>query len=212
MKVLPARPASEYQDHQRDFDPDALPPVTLEDAIFDLPPLGPDSGSVVSRWDPPDPDSAPRYRRYLRKFGILASSPLLYEHTVRYHNERDLELYALLRPGEDSIHALERHGRDDLMRYRRDVFDDKYARLRADRPSKTIVAHLAKDGNGYIHPSQIRSISFREAARIQSFRDDYVFCGSPSDQWVQLGNAVPPIVAAAVASSFMRTLKNGGAL
>ena len=85
----------------------------------------------------------------------------------------------MLRPGEDSIHALERHGRGDLMRYRRDVFDDKYARLRGDRPCKTIVAHLAKDGNGYIHPTQVRSISLREAARVQSFHDGYIFCGSP---------------------------------
>ena len=51
----------------------------------------------------------------------------------------------LLRPGEDSIHVLEQHGRADLMRYRKDVFDDKYARLRGDRPCKTIVAHLAKE-------------------------------------------------------------------
>ena len=81
------------------------------------------------------------------------------------------------------------------MRYRRDVFDDKYARLRGDRPSKTIVAHLAKDGNGYVHPRQNRSISIREAARVQSFRDDYAFCGAASDQWTQLGNAVPPLLA-----------------
>ncbi len=50
------------------------------------------------------------------------------------------------------------------MRYWRDVVDDKYARLRGDRPCKTIVAHLAKDDNGYIHPTQVRSLSFREAA------------------------------------------------
>ena len=86
--------------------------------------------------------SDPRFRRYLTKFGIFRPSRVLYQHTVRYHNPRDLELYAMLRPGEDSIHALERHGRGDLMRYRRDVFDDKYApRLRGDRPCKTIVAH-----------------------------------------------------------------------
>jgi DNA (cytosine-5)-methyltransferase 1 len=65
----------------------------------------------------------------------------LFQHTVRYNNARDLELYGLLRPGEDSVHAVEEHGRADLMRYRKDVFDDKYARLRADRPCKTIVAH-----------------------------------------------------------------------
>jgi DNA (cytosine-5)-methyltransferase 1 len=126
---------------------------------------------------------------------------------VRYHNERDLELYSLLRPGEDSIHILERHQRADLMRYRRDVFDDKYARLRGDRPSKTIVAHLAKDGNGYVHPRQVRSISIREAARLQSFRDDYAFCGSPSDQWTQLGNAVPPLLAEKIARTFLQALK-----
>src|SRR5260221_14413075 len=105
----------------------------------------------------------------------------------------------MLRPGEDGIHALERPARSDPMRYPRDVFDDKYARLRGDRPSKTIVAHLAKDGNGYVHPTQVRSISIREAAGLQSFPDTYAFCGSPSDQWVQIGNAVPPLLAEALA-------------
>jgi DNA (cytosine-5)-methyltransferase 1 len=93
------------------------------------------------------------------------------------------------------------------MRYRRDVFDDKYARLRRDRSCKTIVAHLAKDGNGYIHPTQVRSVSLREAARVQSFHDGYVFCGSPSDQWVELGNGVPPVLAEVIARNFVRVLK-----
>jgi DNA (cytosine-5)-methyltransferase 1 len=96
-----------------------------------------------------------------------------------------------------------------LMRYRRDVFDDKYARLRGDQPSKTIVSHLAKDGNGYIHPTQVRSLSVREGARLQSFPDDYVFCGSPTDQWIQLGNAVPPVLAEFIARSFLATLRKG---
>jgi DNA (cytosine-5)-methyltransferase 1 len=121
----------------------------------------------------PDTAADRRFRRFLGKFGVFRPSPLLYNHTVRYHNPRDLELYRLLKPGEDSVHLLERHKRDDLMRYRKDVFDDKYARLRADRPSKTIVAHLAKDGNGYIHPDQPRSISLREAPRVQSFHDGF---------------------------------------
>jgi DNA (cytosine-5)-methyltransferase 1 len=93
------------------------------------------------------------------------------------------------------------------MRYRLDAFDDKYARLRPDRPCKTIVAHLAKDGNGYIHPHQVRSLSIREGARVQSFHDGYAFCGSPSDQWVQIGNAVPPVLAEAVARTFLDLLK-----
>ena len=205
---LPQRPEPVYQDGlSREFDAEALPPVTLDEAIFDLPPREADEGNVVDAWPERRAATNAKYRRYLAKFGLLSRSRFLFNHTVRYHNARDLELYALLQPGEDSVHALERYGRDDLMRYRTDVFDDKYARLRGDRPCKTIVAHLAKDGNGYIHPTQARSLSFREAARVQSFRDDYVFCGSPSDQWVHLGNAVPPVLSAAIARSFQAALK-----
>lgn len=208
LPVMPARPTEEYQDTRRsDLDLEALPPVTLMEAIFDLPTRDAGTGAGVEQREVSDVASDPRFRRYLTKFGILRASPLLYQHTVRYHNPRDLELYGLLRPGEDSIHLLEKHGREDLMRYRRDVFDDKYARLRGERPCKTIVAHLAKDGNGYIHPNQVRSISFREAARVQSFHDGYIFCGSPSDQWIQLGNAVPPVMAEAIARSFRRALE-----
>jgi DNA (cytosine-5)-methyltransferase 1 len=208
MKVMPLVPTADYQDTRSpNLDHDALPPVGLSEAIFDLPRREAGEGAAVEGREPPDPTPDPRFRRYLTKFGILRNSRLLYQHTVRYHNPSDLELYATLRPGEDSVHALERHGRGDLMRYRRDVFDDKYARLRGDRPCKTIVSHLAKDGNGYIHPTQVRSISLREAARLQSFHDGYIFCGSPSDQWIQLGNAVPPVLAEAIARSFRRALE-----
>ena len=206
--TLPARPRGEYQDrHSRELDVDALDPVTLGEAIFDLPERAASSGSGVDIWGPKDLSGERRFRRYLGKFNLTSRSRLLFNHFVRFHNERDLELYSLLQPGEDSVHALERYGREDLMRYRADVFDDKYARLRDDVPSKTIVSHLAKDGNGYIHPSQVRSISIREAARLQSFPDDYVFCGAPTDQWVQIGNSVPPIMAEAVAHQFLNLLR-----
>lgn len=205
--ALPQLPRAQYQDFTaRAHDTDALPPVTFDEGTFDLPPRGADEGAVVDLSRRRDDLADPRYRRYLVRYGLLSRSRLTFNHTVRYNNERDLKLYALLRPGEDSVHAVERHGATHLMRYRRDVFDDKYARLRADKPCKTIVAHLAKDGNGYIHPSQVRSISIREAARVQSFSDDYVFCGAPSDQWVQLGNAVPPLLAQAIAQSFIAAL------
>lgn len=207
---LPVQPREEYQDFTaRSHDPDALPAITFDEATFDLPPRTANGGAVVDLWRARPPHDDPRFRRYLRRFRLTSASRLLFNHTVRYHNERDLELYALLAPGEDSVHALERHQRADLMRYRVDVFDDKYARLRGDRPSKTIVSHLAKDGNGYIHPHQVRSISFREAARLQSFHDEYVFCGSPTDQWVQLGNAVPPVLGEAIGRSFMAVLQAG---
>lgn len=213
--ILPSRPEAEYHEaHRLDFDPTTLPCVTVTEAIFDLPPREAGGGTAIGRRDLPDLAADLRYRRYLfRKHPsdlddlssrILRLSPVIFNHTVRYHNSGDLKRYAKLRPGEDYIHLLERH--PELRNYRADTFDDKYARLRGDRPSKTIVSHLAKDGNGYIHPTQLRSISFREAARLQSFHDGYVFCGSPSDQWVQLGNAVPPILARAIARSFLTAL------
>lgn len=207
--TLPARPAEEYQDiHRTAIDHDALPPVTLGEAIFDLPPRDAGTGVAVERREVPDPAADRRFRRYLAKFGVFRPSPLILNHTVRYHNPRDIGIYSRLAPGEDSVHFAEKYG-SDAMPYRTDVFDDKYARLRADRPSKTIVAHLAKDGNGYVHPTQHRSISLREAARAQSFHDGFAFCGSPSDQWVQLGNSVPPVLARAIARSFLRALGRG---
>ena len=181
--------------------------VTLEEAVFDLPPRDAGTGTAVDRFERDRDVDVSRARRFLLKHRLLADSSILYNHYVRYHNERDLELYRLLRPGEDSVHMIERHGREDLMRYRRDVFDDKYHKLRPDRPSKTIVAHLAKDGNGYVHPYQDRSITVREAARLQSFHDGYVFCGAPSDQWVQVGNAVPPLLAEAIARTMLPLLR-----
>jgi len=202
---LPRPPVPAYQNVTRAVDIDALPPITFEEATFDLPPLAAGEGYPVERR--PGTDSDPRFRRYLDKFKIRSGSRLIFGHWARYHNDRDIELYGVLQPGEDSVHALERHGRSDLMRYRADIFDDKYHRLRPDRPCKTIVSHLAKDGNGYIHPGQVRSISFREAARIQSFPDDFIFCGSPTDQWKQLGNAVPPLLARAIGAVFMQALR-----
>lgn len=206
---LPAVPEAEFQHSAaRSVDPDALPPITVGAALFDLPPVEADGGAIVMRTSKSVADDDRRYRYYLRnrRFPVIRSSALIFNHKCRYHNPQDLELYSLLRPGEDSIHIIERHGRSDLMRYRRDVFDDKYARLRPDRPSKTIVSHLAKDGNSYVHPTQTRSITPREGARLQSFPDDFVFCGSPSEQWTQIGNSVPPALAAAIARSFRELL------
>jgi len=207
---VPEAPRGEHLDILgRDLDVDALPAVRLEEAIFDLPSRAAGSGTAVDVREGPAVMEDPRLRRYLAKHGLHRPGPVVYNHFVRYHNERDLELYGLLRPGEDSVHAIEQHGRNDLMRYRRDVFDDKYYKLRPDTPSKTIVAHLAKDGNGYVHPRQDRSVTVREAARLQSFHDRYIFCGSPSDQWVQVGNAVPPLLGEVIARTLLPLLRRG---
>jgi DNA (cytosine-5)-methyltransferase 1 len=203
----------EFQDRARvNFDTDALPPITLEQAIFDLPPLEADDGAVIMKKTPTISDDDPRFRFYLTnpRFRLKAEEKLIYNHRSRYQNDRDLELYALLRPGENSVHVLERYERNDLMRYRADIFDDKYSKMKPDEPSRTIVSHLAKDGNSYIHPEQTRSITPREAARVQSFPDDHVFCGSSTDQWTQIGNAVPPALACAIGAHLKEFLERTG--
>jgi DNA (cytosine-5)-methyltransferase 1 len=83
---------------------------------------------------------------------------------------------------------------EHLRRYRADIFDDKYKRLDENGLSRTITAHIAKDGYWYIHPKDNRTLTIREAARIQTFPDRYRFAGPPSAAFRQIGNAVPPLL------------------
>jgi DNA (cytosine-5)-methyltransferase 1 len=83
---------------------------------------------------------------------------------------------------------------EHLRRYRADIFDDKYKRLAEDGLSRTITAHIAKDGYWYIHPRDNRTLTVREAARLQTFPDRYRFAGPPSAAFRQIGNAVPPFL------------------
>lgn len=80
-------------------------------------------------------------------------------------------------------------------------FANKYRRLRFDAPSHTLVAHMARDCSDFIHPIENRFISVREAARLQSFADEFSFAGSQFAQLKQIGNAVPPLLAKAVGQS-----------
>lgn len=91
-------------------------------------------------------------------------------------------------------------------RYRDDIFDDKYKRLGSDEPSRSITAHIAKDGYWYIHPTQLRTLTIREAARIQTFPDRVRFAGPPSAAFRQIGNAVPPLLAEKVGRQILRAM------
>src|SRR5699024_8465142 len=91
-------------------------------------------------------------------------------------------------------------------RYRDDIFDDKYKRLSGDKVSRTITAHIAKDGYWYIHPEQNRTLTIREAARIQTFPDWFRFAGPPSAAFRQIGNAVPPRLGIAIGSAVLDAL------
>jgi len=98
---------------------------------------------------------------------------------------------------------------ENLRRYRSDSFKDKYSKMIWNEPSWTITAHIRKDSYRYIHPdkSQERMLSIREFARLQSFPDHFRFCGSPTHRMQQIGNAVPPLLAEAIAKKLYAALK-----
>lgn len=130
---------------------------------------------------------------------------ILYNHKARFNNARDIEIFSLLTPGEDSTAQSIKH----IMPYgrRQHIFKDKYYRLRADRLSRTITSHMRYDCNAYIHPQQPRGLTAREAARIQSFPDAYVFCGTFQRVYQQVGNAVPPLLAEALGHAVRSALQ-----
>lgn len=134
---------------------------------------------------------------YLRLINGSREIPYLYNHKARYVNDINYEIYQLLNQGDDASDPKIA----GIMPYtnRLHCFKDKYYKLRADRPSRTITAHLRMDCHSHIHPFQIRALTPREAARCQSFPDDYLFLGAYLKTYMQIGNAVPCLMAKGIA-------------
>ena len=131
----------------------------------------------------------------------------LYDHITRTQNDTDTERYQEMARNHWTFSELKEF-RSDLNHPKARVFSNSYAVQFWDMPARTIIAHLGKDGNQFIHPDaeQGRSISVREAARLQSFPDDFRFAGSMSAQFKQIGNAVPPLFAYVIAKSIKKFL------
>lgn len=129
----------------------------------------------------------------------------LYNHKNRYNNERDIEIYRRLPQGANSLHE----SIADIMPYKRrnGIFKDKYFKLDETQICKTITSHMRFDCNMYIHPWDARGLSPREAARIQTFPDDYVITGSQNMWYAQVGNAVPVKLAKAIGDGIMKFIK-----
>ena len=90
---------------------------------------------------------------------------------------------------------------------RNGIFKDKYFKLEEEKVCKTITAHMKFDCNMYIHPNQARGLTPREAARIQSYPDDYFFRGAYTKTYMQIGNSVPPLLGRAIAYVIKKYLK-----
>lgn len=188
------------------------PAVTLGEAIGDLPEI--EAGDELFFRD---------YNPYLRKRHIAHyggrftkdvlrahQAPVLTSHTARPHSQRDLRDFGRLREGENSREAL---ARGEIMEfpYDRENFKDRYTRQHRDELCSTIVAHLKKDGLMFIHPTQLRSLTPREAARVQSFPDTFMLPESRTPAFNQVGNAVPPLVGKAVGLGIVEYLADAAA-
>lgn len=186
---------------------------TLWDAISDLPKLKAKTVKNATYLENADwgftfggikkSESESEYVKLVNRF-LPQQIPLL-NHRTKYNNERDICIYQLLKPGEKS--DAESIQEINPYKNRADIFRDKFDKLVADEPCKTITAHMYYDCNMYIHPYQARGLTPREAARVQGFPDDYLFLGSPNEWYRQIGNAVSPLMSRILAIGLKNVLK-----
>jgi len=173
---------------------------TVADAILDLPPVSPEGKippkKVEKYYLPP----VSEYQHWARDIpeGKNWDEIKLHNHECRGHNMRDLTIYKLLGEGVSWIIG---DLPEEVQPYRTDIFPDKYKKQNPLEPSTTIVAHLYKDGNMFIHPRETRTLTVREAARLQSFRDSFIFPVARTHAYKQVGNAVPPLLAQAIGTA-----------
>ncbi len=197
-------------------DQDSAP--SLMDAISDLPPL---EGDWWEEWQEREHYKGPStaYQRLMRDW-LPVEEKLLYDHITRKVREDDKTTFQLMRTTGKKYHQLEdehrryqvtsraqREGRIQKESGKEHSFGNKYNILSFDEPCITITAHMSKDGYWYIHPSQNRTLSIREAARVQSFPDGFPFHGTPSNRFHQVGEAVAPLVGLALGKALLRAVE-----
>lgn len=175
-------------------------PRTVSDAISDLPPLYPIENPIT--------------KGNGKQSHIQHSEAFVPNHTPRFHSHRDSSVFKLLaediRSGRREYVSIE-----SLKKLYTEVTGKvsnihKYYVLREDEPSNTIPAHLYKDGMRHIHPdpAQARSITPREAARLQTFPDNFEFLGATMAQYKMIGNAVPVDFAKLIATALFQLVKS----
>lgn len=171
----------------------------------DLPKLKPGDYKMLDKY------TKDKVSEYLKRFDIRNGVDFVTHNIARPHNEKDLKIYELAIDKLEQGIRLKNNKIPQEMRTQVNTssFLDRFKVVNEnDSVSHTMIAHIAKDGHHYIHPhkDQLRSLSVREAARIQSFPDDYFFEGTKEKQirtpsFRQIGNAVPPLMAKKIAKA-----------
>lgn len=179
----------------------------VNDLFKDLPALHPGESN--------DKYAKAKVSRYVNDTGLRTKDDVLTLHNCRPNKERDIKIYRraieLWNDGHKRLNYNDLP--EELKTHKnRHSFVDRFKVVEGDEPCcHTILAHLSKDGHYFIHPDidQNRSITVREAARIQSFPDSYFFEGPRTSQFVQVGNAVPPMMAKGIAIGIFEQLYKG---
>ena len=144
---------------------------------------------------------------YVERFFLQDSKTPLTQNIARPNNSNDLEIYKIVAGAKKNGINIKYSDLDSRLKTHKhtDKFLDRFKALSWDSPSHTVVAHISKDGHHYIHPDtkQNRSITVREAARLQGFPDNYYFLDSRTSAFTQIGNAVPPIFSKKMADAIL---------
>jgi DNA (cytosine-5)-methyltransferase 1 len=209
---------------------DAPPPISAAEAMGDLPAItkhlegkdrrGARRFEIGVPYEPPTTPSV--YAKQLLEWPGFESDGCLYDHVTRCLSTRDYRLFAQMQPGDDypkAYRLAERLWREQsygdprrraefVPPYDATKFPNKWRKMEPDLPARTLMAHLGKDTYSHIHfdSTQARTISVREAARLQSFPDGFRFNGTMNPAFRQIGNSVPPLLAAAIGREVVETL------
>ncbi|HGC9804612.1 TPA: DNA cytosine methyltransferase [Streptococcus agalactiae] len=178
-------------------------PISVRTALSDLPQLSQGQEKNQYQHNP---------NNYVRKHFRKNPSILLTQNVARPHREIDLKIYREVALARSKGKQLKYNELDcSLITHKHtDKFLDRFKALDWNQPAHTVVAHIAKDGHHYIHPDikQNRSITVREAARLQGFPDDFYFENSRTSVFTQIGNAVPPILSEKIAQAIKIVINN----
>tara|TARA_B100000787_G_C16184827_1_gene294029 strand:+ start:566 stop:1954 length:1389 start_codon:yes stop_codon:yes gene_type:complete len=184
-----------------------IKPSSLKDALFGLPILEPKRMKNTRGIENDEIGYKFTYNEikqnnFTKTINKKVTTEYLSNHTNRYNNDRDIEIFEKLPQGANSLHEAIK----DIMPYsnRNHMFKDKYFKLNENEVSKTITSHMKMDCNMYIHPTQARGLSPREASRIQTFPDEYIFMGANNTWYAQIGNAVPVKLAEIIGSQIIK--------
>jgi DNA (cytosine-5)-methyltransferase 1 len=197
IKSLPANGAIRKEDLLPGLETALPPATTVREAISDLPAVW--DGCRIDEMPYSTNTNLSSYQVRLRN-----GSKKVRNNICRMSNDRAKKVFKFMPQGGKYADLPSEVKK--VLPFREDIFLDRLKRLDMNKPSWTVLAHIGMDGYMYIHPTENRTLSVREAARLQSFPDHFVFVGNMREQYIQVGNAVPPMLAEELAKAVKKAL------